>query len=165
MRFIPAKPTKRTNKSETRLFEAFQSLAQDRNWTIVHSIQIGTSSDAIFGETDFYVFVPDQGIVTIEAKAPTSVERKADGSWYLEGTPKPDKNPLEQADKARAALRKHIREAGFPDGIPFARLIWFTSLDRFKFDPSSSSDFQFFEWELAWKSDLSDPARVSSLLN
>ena len=160
MRLIPERPRKEANKSETRLFEAFEGLALDKNWTVVHSIKIGTSSDAIFGEADFFVFVPGRGIVTIEAKAPTSVERKSDGSWYLEGTPKPNKNPLEQADKARAALRKHLKDFGFSENIPLPRLIWFTSLNRHQFDPKPIKDFEFHEWELAWKQDLSKPVET-----
>lgn len=165
MRFIPEKPRFKTNYSETKLFESLKGLGPDLDWTVIHSVQIGRDPDVRFGETDFYVLIPGKGIVAIEAKAPTQVTYK-DGDWSIEGTPNPEKSPLAQADRARSAMRKFIEELGVSDEIPIARMVWFTSLGRYQFDPDSKGDFQFHEWELAWKQDLeSAPEAVEKVLD
>ena len=160
MRLFPTHPRAGANRSERRLFDAFAAIGEKRDWLVVHSAHIGTSSEALHGETDFYVFAPGLGILTIEAKAPKSVTRTAQGNWFLEGTPKPTKSPLEQADRAVSAMHAHLKRSNFPENIPMPRLIWFTSLERHKFDVKPKTDFEFFEWELGWESDLRDPVRL-----
>ena len=159
MKSIPEEPRFGANVSETKLFEAFTGKASSKPWTLVHSVQIGRDPDVLAGEADFFVLVPGAGIVAIEAKSPTQVTYK-NGDWFLEGTPKPKKSPLDQASRARAAMRKFISEIGIDSEIPIARLVWFTSLGRHQFDPVSKGDFQFLEWELAWKQDLDKPAEA-----
>ena len=153
MRFIPEEPRHKANFSETKLFESLAGLGEKLDWTVIHSAQIGRDPDVRFGETDFYVLIPSKGVVAIEAKAPSQVTYK-DGNWNVEGTPNPQKSPLAQADRARGAIRKFIEEIGIADEVPIARMVWFTSLGRHQFDPESGGDFQFHEWELAWKQDL-----------
>jgi len=153
MKFIPEEPRFKTNFSETKLFESLKGLGVSLDWTVIHSAQIGRDPDVRFGETDFYVLIPGKGIVAIEAKAPSQVTYK-DGNWNVEGTPNPKKSPLAQADRARAAVRKFVEEIGVSEEVPIARMVWFTSLGRHQFDPESGGDFQFHEWELAWKQDL-----------
>ena len=160
MRLFPTQPRAGANRSERRLFDAFAAIGENRDWLVVHSAHIGTSSEALHGETDFYVFAPGLGILTVEAKAPKSVSRTAQGEWFLEGTPKPTKSPLEQADRAVSAMYAHLKRNNFPENIPMPRLIWFTSLERHKFDVEPKTDFEFFEWELGWESDLRDPVRL-----
>ena len=160
MKMFPAHPRANANRSERRLFDAFAAVGERRDWLVVHSAHIGTSSEALHGETDFYVFAPGLGILTVEAKAPKSVYRTAHGEWFLEGTPKPTKSPLEQADRAVSAMYAHLKRNNFPENIPMPRLIWFTSLERHKFDVKPKTDFEFFEWELGWESDLKDPVRL-----
>jgi len=159
MRSIPEEPRFGANVSETRLFEALAGKADSKPWTVIHSVQIGRDPGVLAGEADFFVLVPGAGIVAIEAKSPTQVTYK-DGDWFLEGTPKPKKSPLDQASRARAAMRKFIGEIGIDSEIPIARLVWFTSLGRHQFDPVSKGDFQFLEWELAWKQDLDKPVEA-----
>jgi hypothetical protein len=153
MRFIPEAPRFKTNYSETKLFESLKALGLALDWTVIHSAQIGRDPDVRFGETDFYVLIPGKGIVAIEAKAPSQVTYK-DGNWNVEGTPNPKKSPLAQADRARAAVRKFVEAIGVSEEVPIARMVWLTSLGRHQFDPESGGDFQFHEWELAWKQDL-----------
>lgn len=158
MKLIPETPRHGANVSETRLFDALRAHGVNRDWIAIHSVVIGRDPDVIVGEADFYVFIPGKGIVAIEAKAPTAVSYKA-GSWILEGTPNPKKSPLDQANRARAAVRKFIEEIGIEHEVPIARMVWFTSLGRHQFDPESRGDFQFHEWELGWKQDLADPIK------
>ena len=160
MKMFPTHPRANANRSERKLFDAFAAAGGKRDWLVVHSAHIGTSSEALHGETDFYVFAPGLGILTVEAKAPKSVSRTAQGEWFLEGTPKPTKSPLEQADRAVSAMYAHLKRIHFPENIPMPRLILFTSLERHKFDVKPKTDFEFFEWELGWESDLKDPVRL-----
>lgn len=165
MKFIPPEPAKKTNRSETKLFESMQGQGSELDWTVIHSVLIGRNPDVFAGEADFYVLIPNKGIVAIEAKAPKEVLYKS-GEWYLDGTPKPSKNPLEQANIARASMRQFLDLLGINYEVPIARLVWFTSIDRYKFDPESGGDFQFHEWELAWKSELSKaPQTVEKVLD
>lgn len=159
MKFIPESPRGGANVSEVRLFEALKAHGEEADWTAVHSILIGRDPDVLVGEADFFVLLPNRGIVVIEAKAPTQVTYKS-GDWFLEGTPNPKKNPLDQANRARGALRKFIAELGMDDEVPIARMVWFTSLGRHQFDPVSRGDFQFHEWELGWKQDLAAPVKA-----
>ncbi|BDQ00951.1 NERD domain-containing protein [Aquiluna sp. KACHI24] len=159
MKFIPESPRGGANVSEVRLFEALKAHGAETDWTAVHSILIGRDPDVLVGEADFFVLIPNRGIVVIEAKAPTQVTYKS-GDWFLEGTPNPKKNPLDQANRARGALRKFIAELGMDDEVPIARMVWFTSLGRHQFDPVSRGDFQFHEWELGWKQDLAAPVKA-----
>jgi hypothetical protein len=165
MRFIPEAPRFKTNYSETKLFESLKALGLALDWTVIHYAQIGRDPDVRFGETDFYVLIPGKGIVAIEAKAPSQVTYK-DGNWNVEGTPNPKKSPLAQADRARAAVRKFVEEIGVSEEVPIARMVWFTSLGRHQFDPESGGDFQFHEWELAWRQDLEiAPKAVEQVLD
>jgi len=165
MRFIPEEPRFKANYSETKLFESLQGLGASLDWTVIHSAQIGRDPDVFYGETDFYVLIPSKGIVAIEAKAPTQVTYK-NGDWVLEGTPHPKKSPLAQASRARTAIRKFAEEIGVSEEIPIARMVWFTSLGRHQFDPVSKGDFQFHEWELAWKPDLDNaPEAVGHVID
>jgi hypothetical protein len=165
MRFLPEKPRPGSNVSEIKLFEALEGLGTGLNWTVIHSAQIGRDPDVRFGETDFYVLIPRKGVVAVEAKAPSQVTYK-DGNWNVEGTPNPKKSPLEQANRARGAIRKYIDEIGVANEVPIARMVWFTSLGRYQFDPESGGDFQFHEWELAWKQDLSNaPQAVERVID
>lgn len=154
MRSIPeSAPRYGANRSETALFEALQQQAGDTDWVVLHSIKLGADPEVQAGETDFYVLIPGSGIVAIEAKAPTSVEYHG-GDWVLVGTPNPKKNPFDQVNRARAVLRRFLINHDLPESIPIARLVWLTSLEPWKFDPTSTGDIQFQSWELAWRSDL-----------
>lgn len=163
LRSIPETPRHGANYSETKLFEALAGLGADQPWTMVHSILIGRDPDVLVGEADFFVLVPGKGIVTIEAKSPSSVKYEG-GEWFLEGTPNPKKNPLDQANRARGSMLKFLAELGFASNIPVARMVWFTSLGRYQFDPESKGDFQFHEWEMAWKQDLEKPTEAIELV-
>jgi hypothetical protein len=159
MKFLPETPRHGSNVSEVKLFEALKMHGSQKDWTVIHSVLIGRDPDVIVGEADFFIMIPGKGIVSIEAKSPSQVTYKS-GNWFLEGTPKPNKNPLEQANRARGALRKFIGELGIEEEVPLARMVWFTSLGRHQFDPQSGGDFQFHEWELCWKQDLQNPIRA-----
>ena len=146
-----SKPKK--NFGEQQILDAL--ISSDITMTIHHNVAISWSKAALDGETDFYVIVPKFGILTVEAKKAKQVLYKK-GKWYLDKNPAPNKNPLEQASRARGALKNYLDELGIETNFPMARLVWFTNLSRYQFDPKSNQDIQFHEWELAWKEDLKD---------
>lgn len=156
---IPSQPRAGANKSEQVLFQALEGIPNRPNWTVIHSLSLTDNLFSIAGEADFVVFVPGRGILVIEAKSPNYAEYK-DGDWYLDKTPKPDKSPLEQLNKATASIHRFLDNRGLYRDVPIARLLWFTSLSRFQFVNNSPGDMQFFEWELALIEDLQDPVRV-----
>jgi hypothetical protein len=138
---------------EQQLLDSLNS--SDTQIGIHRNVAISWSKAALDGEADFYVIVPKFGILTIEAKKAKQVLYK-EGKWYLDKNPAPNKNPLEQASRARGALKNYLEELGIETKFPMARLVWFTNLSRYQFDPKSNKDIQFHEWELAWKEDLKD---------
>src|SRR5690606_20336230 len=75
--------------------------------------------------------------------------------------PNPGKSPFAQLDGSIRSLRGYLKQRDILKGAePIARLVWFTSLDRFQFKNASPGDMQFFEWELAWRPDLQHPIKA-----
>ncbi|MGX1696375.1 NERD domain-containing protein [Microbacterium keratanolyticum] len=159
-RMIPPRPRSGANVSETRIFDALASTHDADDWIVLHSLEVRRHATQFQGEADFVVVVPGRGIVVIEAKSPEFVEYK-DGEWRLDRVPNPGKSPLLQLDGSIRSLRGYLKHRGILSGDePIARLVWFTSLDRHLFQNASPGDMQFFEWELAWRSDLQHPTTM-----
>ena len=157
---IPARPRDGANSSEKRIFDAFAGARGADDWIVLHSLEIRRHAAQFQGEADFIVIVPWRGIVVVEAKSPEYVEYK-DGEWRLDRVPSPGKSPLTQLDGSIRSLRGFLKQRGVLVGDePIARLIWFTSLDRYQFKNNSPGDMQFFEWELGWRDDLQQPVRA-----
>lgn len=157
-RMIPPVPRDGANVSERKIFSALESMQGVDDWVVIHSLRVARHRFAFAGEADFIVLAPGKGIVIIEAKSPSSV-RYENGDWYLENTPSPDKDPLQQIDGVRRSLRGYLKELDLLEGSePIMRLVWFTSIGRHDFENASAGDMQLFEWELGWKNDLSKPA-------
>ncbi|MEJ1089045.1 nuclease-related domain-containing protein [Microbacterium sp. Mu-80] len=163
-RMIPPRPRPGANFSERRIFDALAGAHDADDWIVIHSLEIRRHVTHFQGEADFIVLIPGRGIVVIEAKSPEYVEYK-DGEWRLDRVPNPGKSPFEQLDGSIRSLRGYLKTRGVLDGSePIARLVWFTSLDRYQFKNVTPGDMQFFEWELAWKGDLQHPIKAISHL-
>lgn len=159
-RMIPPRPRKGTNVSETRIFDAFAGAHDADEWIVLHSLEVRRHAAQFQGEADFIIVVPGRGIVVIEAKNPEYVEYK-DGEWRLDRIPNPDKSPFGQLDGSIRSLRGYLKKREVLTGAePIARLVWFTSLDRYQFKNATPGDMQFFEWELAWRGDLQHPVKA-----
>lgn len=157
---IPARPRNGANSSERRIFDAFAGAHDADDWIVLHSLEVRRHAAQFQGEVDFIVLIPGRGIVVIEAKSPEYVEYK-DGDWRLDRVPNPGKSPLMQIDGTIRSLRGYLKHREILTGSePIARLVWFTSLERFQFKNGSPGDMQFFEWELAWRSDLQRPVQA-----
>ncbi|WP_279588295.1 NERD domain-containing protein [Salinibacterium sp. ZJ77] len=155
---IPGVPRDGANRSEKQIFMALESLMDTRDWTVIHSMQLAQNLGATMGECDFAVLIPGKGIVLIEAKTAEHVQYR-EGDWYLAKSPAPTKDPFKQLVIARSSIRGYLRQHELlDDGLPIARLVWFTNLSRHQFENRSRGDMQFFEWELGWQEDLAKPA-------
>lgn len=159
IRMIPAQPRAGANKSEQAVFTAFEGIPNRPDWTVIHSLQLTDNLFSLHGEADFVVFVPGRGILVIETKSPNYAVYDG-GDWYLDKTPKPDKSPLAQLDKATASIHRFLENRDLYKDVPIARLVWFTSLSRFQFENKTPGDMQFYEWELALSEDLGNPAEL-----
>lgn len=159
VQMIPAQPRSGANKSELSVFNAFEAITDRPDWVVIHSLTLTDNLFSLHGEADFVVLVPGKGIVVIEAKSPNYAVYEG-GDWYLDKTPKPDKSPLEQLNKATAGIHRFLANRDLFHDVPIARLLWFTSLSRFQFENKSPGDMQFFEWELALGEDLEKPAKA-----
>lgn len=156
---IPARARPKANSSERALFNAIESIQDRPNWTCIHSLSLTDNLFTIDGEADFVVLVPGKGILVIEAKSPSYVEYK-DGEWYLDRTPKPEKSPLDQLNKATSSIYRFLENRDLYKDFPIARLVWFTSISQHQLDNKSPGDMQFYFWEIALKDDLSKTAET-----
>jgi hypothetical protein len=158
-KMIPAQPRAEANKSERSVFTAFEGIPDRPDWTVIHSLQLTDNLFSLQGEADFVVFVPGRGILVIETKSPNYAVYDG-GDWYLDKTPKPDKSPLSQLNKATASIHRFLENRDLYKDVPIARLVWFTSLSRFQFINKTPGDMQFYEWELALSEDIDHPSAL-----
>ena len=159
VRMIPARPRQDANASEKATFMALEGIASRPSWAVIHSLSLTDNLYTIAGESDFVVLVPGKGIVVIETKAPKYVEYK-DGEWYLDRTPKPNKSPIDQLNKATTSIYRFLENLDIYQDFPIARLLWFTSISQHQLDNKSPGDMQFYSWEIALKEDLAKPAET-----
>lgn len=157
---IPPGAKPGTNRSEREVFTAFEGIPDRPDWIVIHSLQLAHNLFSLEGEADFIVFVPGKGIVAIETKSPKYVEY-TDGNWYLDKLPNPTKDPLQQVSRARSNIRGFLKQHDENiNDIPFARMLWFTSIARHQFVNNSVGDMQFFEWELGLSEDKDKPVQA-----
>lgn len=163
---IPPGAKPGANRSEREVFSAFEGITDRPDWIVIHSLQLARNLFALESEADFIVLVPGKGIVVIETKNPKYVEYSG-GNWYLDKLPKPTKDPLQQVSRARANIRGFLKQHDENiNDIPFARMLWFTSIGRHQFSNNSVGDMQFFEWELGLAEDKDKPVTaIEKLLN
>lgn len=97
---IPSVISPEVNSSaERRVFEWFQNAPQTDDWIVLHSLGISTHNKVIYGETDFFVLVPQMGLFALEVKG--GRVRREDGIWYFTNkygkTNSKVRGPFEQA--------------------------------------------------------------------
>lgn len=157
---IPPGAKSGTNRSEREVFTAFEGIPDRPDWIVIHSLQLAHNLFSLEGEADFIIMIPGKGIVVIETKNPKYVEYTG-GQWYLDKLPNPTKDPLQQVSRARSNLRGFLKQHDENiNDIPFARMLWFTSIGRHQFINNSAGDMQFFEWELGLSEDKDKPTQA-----
>lgn len=78
---IPSVISPEVNSSaERRIFEWFRNAPQTDDWVVLHSLGISTHNRVIYGETDFFVLVPQMGLFALEVKG--GRVKRENGIWY-----------------------------------------------------------------------------------
>lgn len=79
---IPSVTTPKVKSSaERRIFEWFRNAPKTDDWIVLHSLGIANHNKVIFGETDFFVLVPNHGIFALEVKG--GRVRRERGIWMF----------------------------------------------------------------------------------
>ena len=97
----------RVSASERRVFGLLESDPAADNWTVLHSLGVARRATGPFGEIDFVIIIPGQGIICIEVKGGrVSCE---DGIWRTMdrygGVAVLRRSPFMQARESMFALR------------------------------------------------------------
>ncbi|APO81849.1 nuclease-related domain-containing DEAD/DEAH box helicase [Pseudomonas putida] len=89
---------------EIALYRKLESA--QRNWTVIHSLDLAPSNHNRRTELDFVILIPDVGILCVEVKSHREIG--FDGNrWYPEGI---TKSPFRQVQDARFSLRRRLVE-------------------------------------------------------
>jgi hypothetical protein len=112
-----------TSDAELLLAEKFESLPDA--FTVLHSVKWFAKARGTIGEADFVVAHPEYGVLVVEVKGgQISVERGNNrAEWYstgLSGRTVPIKDPCEQADRNRWALRDWLGADPRTSGYSYA---------------------------------------------
>lgn len=111
-RMIPRWTTDDAPASERRVFEKIERDPAASNWTVLHALGLAQRPTGPYGEIDFVVIAPGEGIVCLEVKGGrVSCEN---GIWrtenHLGGVSQLKKSPFMQARDNMFALRDAIRK-------------------------------------------------------
>ena len=98
--------------SEKDVFNLLRDDADAADWTVLHSLMLSKRGKKPFGEIDFVVIIPGEGIVCLEVKGGgisvrNGVWRSRDGS----GKTHRIKDPFKQAQAAMFGLRGYIKKS------------------------------------------------------
>ena len=69
------------SSAERRVFDWFRDAPGTDDWIVLHSLGIATHNKVIYGETDFFILVPNKGIFALEVKG--GRVRRENGIWYF----------------------------------------------------------------------------------
>ena len=117
---------------EDKMFEALEKLSDD--YYVFHSLSIVSNKDGILheSETDFVIFHPQKGILSIEAKAGRVAY--IGGAWhYANGTKMKKDGPYQQAALNKWKLEKYFETKGMTDSLNRCKTlhaVWFPSIDK-----------------------------------
>jgi DNA polymerase III delta prime subunit len=91
--------------------ETFRRLRDDpstKDWIVLHSLDVATTTGTIAGEIDFVIIIPSKGVLCLEVKGCGRL-RRHQGQWFYGTDPKPDpRGPFKQAADAMHAIRAYV---------------------------------------------------------
>ncbi len=129
---IPSKIDRKClSQAEKRIFGLLEKDPSTKNWTALHSLGLARRHSGPYGEIDFVVIIPNEGIVCLEVKG-GRVSCKA-GTWQtMDRYGKSitlKKSPFQQARDGMFAIRKsliqHFGEASAESRCPIACAVIF----------------------------------------
>lgn len=142
--------------------EIFRRLKNDpgtAGWTVLHSLDIANHLKQVSGEVDFVVLIPGKGVLFLEVKACSSLDRTEQGLWYYGKNSKPDsRGPFKQASSAMHSLRKQILDVN-----PKLNSMVFWSGVIFPYIEFKTKSVEWHEWEVIDRTKFSSQPLASSL--
>ena len=85
-RMIPARIDDAVESSaERRIFDLLQTDPGTNGWIVLHSLGLARRRTGPFGEIDFVVIIPGEGILCLEVKEGVSPARTGSGERWIEG--------------------------------------------------------------------------------
>ena len=147
--------------AENRVFKQLASDSATRDWTVLHSLSLSRTEKWPYGEIDFVVIVPREGIVCLEVKGggvscEDGIYRGTDrygNSYELR------RSPWEQARVSMQALRKSVNqyfgETALESLCPFGCAVVFPDVTC----PPPTPEFE--RWEAIDCEDLKQPISQS----
>lgn len=130
---LPSKPKEFHPYSlENKMFEALEKLSDDHY--VFHSFSIVTNSEGVLheSETDFVIFHPQKGIISLEAKAGRIYYQN--GIWYYANGYEIKKGgPYRQASLNKWKLEEYFKSKGMKEILSRCKTlhaVWFPSIDN-----------------------------------
>ncbi len=109
-KMIPARIDDGAATSERKVFDLIARDPGTKDWTVLHSLGLSRRRTGPFGEIDFVVIIPEQGIVCMEVKGGRVSSHG--GEWTTMNrygsTSKLNKSPFMQARESTFALKDSI---------------------------------------------------------
>ena len=148
--------------SEKRVFRMLKNDPDAADWTVLHSLMLSKRGKKPYGEIDFVVIIPGEGVVCLEIKGGgISVKN---GVWRSEdrfGKTHIIKNPFAQAQESMFALKGYIENSDLVNAqtkrCPIGYMVVFPSSEC----PPPTPAFE--RWEVIDRNDLDAP--ISKAIN
>ena len=146
--------------SEKRVFNLLKTDDVAADWTVLHSLALSKRGKKPYGEIDFVVIIPGEGIVCMEVKGGGISVR--DGVWFSVdwfGKTHVIKNPFAQAKESMFGLKDYIENRGLANvqrnQIPIGYMVIFPSSEC----PPPNPGFE--RWQVIDRDDLDAPISKS----
>jgi hypothetical protein len=130
--------------AERKLFDLLKNDPDTQDWIVLHSLGLARRGKKPYGEIDFVVLIPAEGVFCLEVKGGRIACQN--GEWATTNrfgqTEKLNRSPFLQAREGMFALRDAVLNrapAGFPTGLVFGYAVVM---------PDVSFSAQSPEWEL-----------------
>lgn len=160
---IPAVLDRLAPPGEAMVFRTLLDHPEAADWTVLHSFDLPHHVENLQGEIDFVVIVPGLGVVCLEVKSHTKVERTEDGMWHLGSDPPSERGPFKQAsDAAFSLIALLARRSPSLRRVPIVSAVCFP---RSVFDAPST---EWEEWQVIDSADIqrhSLPYMISAALH
>ena len=142
--------------SERRVFDLLRDDPDTADWTVLHSLLLSHRKGKPYGEIDFVVIIPGEGIVCMEVKGGEISVR--DGVWYSVdwyGDRHEIKNPFKQARESAFALKGYIENS---DSLKYqTRKCPISCMAVFSGSECPPPTPEFERWEAIDRNDLDVP--------
>ena len=128
------------SRGETLMFNYFKNDQQTtKDWIVLHSLDIAQHRKKKRGEVDFIFLIPNKGILCVEIKAHSQIDRK-EGIWYFGG--EKGESPFDQVRDNSEAIIKQLKELSFSFKTFVTHIVIFTHC------PFKEKSFEWNDWEL-----------------